>query len=337
MLKKNVISQQRHLFLTNLYRKNWSLLLADGGEGLIHGSPTDAEESKADKVVFLHLDKLPERFRAQFSVASSGKRFTIISGQTDYWLTKTIEFVLGYFPDMSPNWISNLLGDLEIRTFNSDDIIIRQGAISRGEVYIVLTGYAKVIYHDGEENRLLAEVEAGELIGEMASFQGDGLRNASVVALSPVVVATFSEDAFRNFITSLGYKDKLTRLWKHRNFLQKFKCLYFLSQQVIRVLAGKARLASVEESAAPQSLLDICETGSLVFPITDDFRFYEDSEQLPVTKNVNILLADEKISYLADTASQILVIDSVEVKKLQETTPIFRYFIKEELPFHFTS
>jgi len=148
----------------------------------------------------MHLDKLSERFASHFMTASSGKRFPVLVGHTDYNLTRTIEFLLEYFPGMPPTWISNLLANQHVRTFNADDIIIREGARSEGYLYMILTGISRVVHHDGERKHDLATMEAGELIGEMSIISGQGQRNASVVALSPVTVTAISERSFREYI-----------------------------------------------------------------------------------------------------------------------------------------
>ena len=241
--RTGIISQERYLQIAELYRQPAQLLLADGGEGQIHGDPADATNSPAERIVFLHLDNLSEKFQTHFCTASSGKRFTLLRGETDYNLTRTIEFLLEYFPGMPPVWISSLLASQRVMSFNAGDIIIREGTRSEGHVYMILTGYAQVIHHDGERKQFLAQMEAGELIGEMAVILSQGQRNASVVALSPVTVTAFAEGAFREFIRHQGYESKLKVLWQNRELLQSFPYLRALQQPVLRELAT---LVSVE-------------------------------------------------------------------------------------------
>mgnify|MGYP003348081605 CR=1 FL=1 len=79
----------------------------------------DASNSPAERIVFLHLDTLPEKFQAHFCSATSGKGFNLLRGETDYNLTHTIEFLLEYFPGMPPMWISNLLANQRVMSFNA--------------------------------------------------------------------------------------------------------------------------------------------------------------------------------------------------------------------------
>ncbi|MCB1159058.1 MAG: cyclic nucleotide-binding domain-containing protein, partial [Leptospiraceae bacterium] len=333
MIEKNVISEERYNSLKNIYTERWDLLLADGGEGLIHGDPSDAEDSESDRIVFLHLDKLPDKFETQFSIASSGKRFTILPGQTDYWLTRTIEFLLEYFPKMPPGWISNLLGDRDIRRYNAGDIIIRQGSKSQGEVFIILTGYAQVISHDGKTRQVLAQIEAGELIGEMASIIGKGQRSASVVALSPVVVSTFSEEAFRDFIYSLGYEKRLEQLWLTRNYLQKFEALRFISQPVLRSIAERVHFHTLESVNTPATFSKHFKKGSLLFPVEEGLFLHSNTYKTEAKPNRDIIYISPELQYSTKKKAEVMVLDSLMAKKLRKKIPLFRFFWEEELRF----
>ena len=56
-------------------------------------------------------------------------------------------------------------------------------------------------------------LQAGDVIGEMAVLTGSGIRNASVVAKTPVTVCVFAEETFRNFIRYSGLQDMLEKRW----------------------------------------------------------------------------------------------------------------------------
>ncbi|MBG89693.1 MAG: hypothetical protein CMO80_22725 [Verrucomicrobiales bacterium] len=127
MQKMGIISHERVTEIQKLYESPVSLLLADGGEGQIHGDPADALDSPAERIVSMHMEQLSDRFAANFMTASSGKRFPVVRGETDYNLTRTIEFLLEYFPGMPPVWISNLMANQRVLKFNTGDIIIREG------------------------------------------------------------------------------------------------------------------------------------------------------------------------------------------------------------------
>ena len=57
-------------------------------------------------------------------------------------------------------WISNLLANQRVMKYNAGDVIIRE-AFSDGRVYMLLTGHASVVHHDGRQKAHLAQMEAG--------------------------------------------------------------------------------------------------------------------------------------------------------------------------------
>ena len=69
MRAQGLLRESTETNLRHLYRAEFDLLVADGGMGVIHGDPADALDSRAEKVVFVHVDRLPERFTSTFSLA----------------------------------------------------------------------------------------------------------------------------------------------------------------------------------------------------------------------------------------------------------------------------
>jgi hypothetical protein len=331
MRKTGVIDAERYNAVAELYQKPFHMLIADGGEGVLHGDPGDAISSEAERIVFLHLDALPERFHAQFTVASSGKRFPILRGDTDYNLTRTIEFLMEYFPQMPPMWISNLLANQKVLSFNAGDIILRQGSRSEGYVYMILTGYAQVIQYDGKKKNSLAVMEAGELIGEMSIITGKGQRNASVVALSPVTVTAFSETAFHSYIRDQKYDDKLRRMWRHRELLQTLPYLRPLQQPVVRALSERTSLGNLPARTAPEPMENICEGGGLLFPLGQDLQIDTGRETLEVPANYSPVLCDPDAKLATQAEFQYLLLDAKAAAALRRSIPAFRFFWEETL------
>lgn len=329
--RTGVISQERYLQIAELYRQPAQLLLADGGEGQIHGDPADAINSPAERIVFLHLDNLSERFQAHFSTASSGKRFTLVRGETDYNLTRTIEFLLEYFPGMPPIWISSLLANQRVMSFNAGDIIIREGTRSEGHVYMILTGYAQVIHHDGERKQFLAQMEAGELIGEMSVILGQGHRNASVVALSPVTVTAFAEGAFREFIRHQGYEARLKTLWQNRELLQSFPYLRALQQPVLRELAGLVQVETISITGGPRNTTDFGPAGSLLLPLGEGLEVRRAGAIEIVEPNAAPVLCAPDVAILTEAEFQCLLLRAGDAHQLRQRIPAFRFFWEETL------
>ena len=331
MQKTGVIDAERYNDVAELYTRRTNLLIADGGEGALHGDPQDALHSEAERIVFLHLDQLSDEFQAQFTVASSGKRFPILRGDTDYNLTRTIEFLMEYFPEMPPIWISNLLANQKVFSYNAGDIIIRQGSRSEGHVYMILTGYAQVVVHDGKMKHTLAQMEAGELIGEMSIITGKGQRNASVVALSPVTVTAFSESAFHGYIRHQRYENKLRTMWQNRELLQQLPYLRTLSQPVIRALSDKVTLEYLTARSGPEPLENICEEGGLIFVLGTDIELDRGGKTVSIPTQTLPVFCSQGHKLVTEAEFQYLLLRSDRAAKLRHAIPAFRYFWEETL------
>jgi hypothetical protein len=334
MQRAGVINQERYREIADLYRKPVNLLIADGGEGAIHGDPNDALNSPAERIVFMHLEKLPDRFDAQFGTATSGKRFCVQEGSTNYNLTRTIEFLLEYFPDMPPMWISHLLANQEVLKFNAGDIIIRDGAKSEGRVYMMLTGRASVIHHDGTQKQKLAEVEAGEIIGEMSIISGQGVRNASIVAQSPVIISAFSETAFREYVQDQNLEVKLKRMWHMREIMQTLPYTRSLPLPVIRELCFHVTLEQLPGRSSPRPLKAICPLFSLLMPLGVDVVLRSKGQQAILPLNSRPIMSQAGITLLSEAGFQYLLLRADQAARLRARIPAFRYFWEEvlELP-----
>ena len=329
--RTGVITQERYQEIADLYRQPAQLLLADGGEGQIHGDPNDAVASPAERIVFLHLDNLPEKFQSHFCTATSGKRFNLLRGSTDYNLTRTIEFLLEYFPSMPPVWISHLLSNQQVISYNAGDIIIREGTRSEGFVFMILTGYAQVVHHDGERRQFLAQMEAGELIGEMSVIMGHGQRNASVVALSPVTVTAFAEESFREFIRQQHYEPRLKSLWQKRELLQNFPYLRALQQPVLRELAIQVSLETLPAATGPRPVQHFCDAGSLMLPLGEGLELSRAGKLETIEPNAAPVLCAPDLTLLTETEFQYLLLPAANAEQLRQRIPAFRFFWEETL------
>jgi hypothetical protein len=207
MNEKGMVRDETLENLERIYTERFNMLVADGGAGAIHGDPSDARASDADRVIFVHVDELSTEFSTTFSLASSGKRYTIIEGDSSLYTSQVNHYLTNWLGRPFPNrWMRSLLAEEEIRRYNQDDVIIVQGADTRGYVYLILTGYCDVIRHDNAKYKTVARLQAGDIIGEMAVITGTGTRNASVVATSPVTICVFAEEIFGAFIRAEGFE-----------------------------------------------------------------------------------------------------------------------------------
>lgn len=233
--------------LERAYGQRYDMLVADGGAGAIHGNPIDSIDSKSDRVVFVHVDELSPEFTTTFSLASAGKRYTVLEGDESLYTSQVSHFLSEWLGRPFPNrWMRSLLADEDIRRFNQDDVIMVQDSDTRGFVYLILTGYCNVVRHDGTGAQVVASLQAGDVVGEMAVITGTGVRNASVVAASPVSVCVFSEDIFRAFIEQEDCRDMLLSRWAMRPVLKHLPQFAGLSSTGIEKLGCIARLEHLE-------------------------------------------------------------------------------------------
>lgn len=265
--------------------------------------------------------------------ASSGKRFPVVRGETDYNLTQTIEFLLEYFPGMPPVWISNLLANQRVLEFNSGDIIIREGAQSEGYLYMILTGYARVVHHDGTRRSTLATMEAGELIGEMSIMSGHGQRNASVVADSPVIVTAIAESSFREYIQHQGLETGLKSMWQNRGLLQNFPYLKPLQQPVIRELSRVMTLEHLPPRTEPIPFTEICEPYGFIMPLGQELTVKYAKFITTIQPHEKPVLCQGNETLITETEFQYLFLTAERAAELRRSIPAFRFFWEENLGF----
>lgn len=233
--------------LERLYKQKFHLLIADGGAGEIHGDPTDALESEAERVVFVHVEEVPEALKTTFSLASSGKRYTLIEGDSMIYTSQINHYLTRWLGQPLPNrWMRNLLAEQEIYRYNAEDVIIVQETASHGSVYLILTGYCEVVRVEDGKREAVAMLQAGDVIGEMAILTGSGIRNASVVARTPVTVCVFAEETFRNFIRYSGLQEMLEDRWLLRPVVKLLPQFADLSSTVTDKISRIAEWKVVE-------------------------------------------------------------------------------------------
>jgi len=97
-----------------------------------------------------------------------------------------------------------------------------------------------------DKRESVAMLQAGDIIGEMAVLTGSGIRNASVVARTPVTVCVFAEETFRNFIRYSGLQDMLENRWLLRPVIKLLPQFAELSSTVTDKISRIAEWKVVE-------------------------------------------------------------------------------------------
>lgn len=87
------------------------------------------------------------------------------------------------------------------KTFKAGDVIFSEGETPDG-VYYLCEGKATVHKRIGERQVLLAELEPGDIFGELAMV-GESLRSATVIAAEECWVYKFSADSFKKKLQTM--------------------------------------------------------------------------------------------------------------------------------------
>ncbi len=336
MVQDKIISPTRAAQIETMYREKADLLIADGGEGMIHGTPRDALNSQADRIVFFHLDSLPPEFNATFSIASAGKRYVIAQGDTNFYLTKAIEFCTRLFKNIDPIWLSVLMGNMSMMRYNTEDVIIKQGAESRNKIYLILTGHCSIVIHDGKKPSEIARIEAGDLFGEMAITTGTKMRNASVIALSPVTVCEISEEVFHAFILKENIKQRLLENWDFREIFEKINFFQEFPNQVLDRLAQSA----VTKKFNPDDKIDVQEHFYILIEGSVELRNDDDKIDLAFGdffgnfgfKNLNF----KQGQYQARDQVKCISYSTAMIKYVLLQTPLLLFAFRRKInSFHF--
>ena len=318
--------------LERLYKQNFHLLIADGGAGEIHGDPTDALDSEAERVVFVHVEEVPEALQTTFSLASSGKRYTLIEGDSMIYTSQINHYLTLWLGQPFPNrWMRNLLAEQEIYRYNTEDVIIVQEAVTHGSVYLILTGYCEVVRVEEGTREAVAMLQAGDVIGEMAILTGSGIRNASVVAKTPVTVCVFAEETFRNFIRHSGLQAMLENRWLLRPVIKLLPQFADLSSTVTDKISRIAEWKVVE--GGKTMWLD--EAHMYIFVEGHGSIILQDGSEEKIVNGEELgwraYTDNRSVEMTASTDCGLISIDANAYRELLKTTPQLNYHTRKRL------
>jgi NTE family protein len=103
------------------------------------------------------------------------------------------------FDALEPEVISDLESELEMFTLYGGEILCRQGDAG-DSLYILIRGRVRVLVRDKDGQEItVAELGAGELVGEMAVVTGES-RSATVEAIRDTQVAKLTHSSFERFL-----------------------------------------------------------------------------------------------------------------------------------------
>ena len=97
--------------------------------------------------------------------------------------------------------MSRQIGEVPTRTFNPGDVIFREGDDPKGEAFLVHIGRVEIRKLMAGEERLLAVLKKGELLGELALFR-NAPRSATAIAAEPVTLMVIPANRLDHMVRS---------------------------------------------------------------------------------------------------------------------------------------
>lgn len=332
MYDKGIISSERKNKIKDLYREAVDLIIADGGLGMIHGDPRDGKDSKAENIAFIHLDELPEDYKGVFNLASTGKVFDIVSGRESNIVTKIAQYISNLFrEDVNPEWIPHLVDYDNILTYNKGDVIIRQGHEEKPGAFIVLSGHCKVVIKKEKKIDYITELDAGDIVGEIALIKEDDQRTATIIADTPVSLCKFHPEAFKTFGIEKELLFKLSNVWSLR---MKFSKIVPFSKFPNSVNTAIARI-STEEIYGNKHQITIDENNDRIYIVLDGSGTIKkrNGEQALLKKgsifgDMTLLFGNvQRYEVLVDSYLHCVVIETELMMELMNDTPILHYHL----------
>jgi CRP-like cAMP-binding protein len=97
--------------------------------------------------------------------------------------------------------MSRQIGEIPTRTYNPGDVIFKEGDDAKGEAFMVHIGTVEVRKLIAGEQRLLATLKKGELLGELALFR-NAPRSATAIAAEPLTLMVIPGNRLDHMVRS---------------------------------------------------------------------------------------------------------------------------------------
>lgn len=140
------------------------------------------------------------------------------------------------------------------RVYQKEELIVTEGSFSNA-VYIILTGKVQVFRKDLLNNHvIITYLTDGDIFGEMGIFL-DRKRSASVISVTEVVLAEFTNAEFVKAL--LEIPDLMYRLFQSfaQNLTQMNDKLNHMTElSVIKMLAGHFLIGHVKDMEIPEQI-----------------------------------------------------------------------------------
>ncbi|MCC6806287.1 MAG: cyclic nucleotide-binding domain-containing protein [Deltaproteobacteria bacterium] len=329
--EKGAISGERYADLLMLYEWRGDLIVADAGEGAIHGAPIDFVNNESN-VVYVHTGALKEA--ALYTLGRAGYRYTIAS---DHLRLTALERGLGLraltqaFKSVSLDALNVLLDAATAENVNAGHVIMRQGELGR-DVIVALTGELSVLLAQADGSaKPVAAITAGEICGERAAVSG-APRSATVVASTAARLMRIPAAVFERFSESEALASVLPEIWERRGALDRVRLLDGASVTAKQLLAEHAVKKTIEAGA---TLIREKSQSSTVFVlVAGRVQVYKGTDPLlvagaPVIVESGTLIGETAPFLNKERNASIVTLDECEVlairgadfKRIVESSP----------------
>src|ERR1700682_2613006 len=172
---------------------------------------------------------------------------------------------LGFLASLPLAGLDRLARAARVREVPRGTTVVRQG--ERGdEVFVVATGKAAVIVRERGEDTTVQELEVGDYFGERALL-GDGLRRATVRALTPLKLLAFPADAFwKELAGTMAWETRLRMALGERERLEELPIFAGMGSRQLDLLAVKL---AVREVAAGETLIRQGDPGDTFYIVRE--------------------------------------------------------------------
>jgi len=253
MTRDGALAPERYKALVRRIYESPGYLVADAGEGIIHGHPKDYIE-RGRRGLFLTHRSAETIGLGHAAVLRPSQQIVFEAGAIGDADRQAAATVLAQW-GASRDWADRLLAGSSIREFPPGTVIIAQGERDTSAAYIISHGICSVSI-DGHD---VARLRQGEFFGEMAFLSEDETRTADVVAVSAVRLVVVPEKLFRELLqgktaaAGTSVAEQLRRLLKIRSTLQSAHLFEGLPVSQLNRLSLLAEEVTVEQGeVAPE-------------------------------------------------------------------------------------
>lgn len=337
MVEAGTVKEEKFQRIYDLYHDRYDFFVADGGMGILHGDPRDSLESKSERVIFLHLEQLPEEFNTTFSKATHGKHFSIQEGTDAAYLIKSLHYLNDHYPGISKEWQNTILNNIRLIKYNTGDVIMKQGEKSNGNTCIILSGSVNIIYHDGKESKQIASNHTGDLIGEMALVNQVDTRSASIIAATPVTLGEIDGEILFSFMKDKNRIEDIKGMLETRIILEKNFQDLGLAVAVVQQIAWRGKRTAFKKG---QMVFEKNQMGDNVYiALSGEYAAISNGKAISRLKgrdmfgNLTALknLVPKGASLKTISDGEIFVLPSADFTMLIKSTPSLSFYINHYL------